>query len=129
PRAATDRTRRVGDPGVQHLRRVLEGLAVEQAREQQIAFLESTQLLVELDVVAAREQTPRLKLHERRLDQQELGRGLEIDSLHAFDLGAERVDDARERDLPEVDLLLQDEVQEQVEGAFEDRRRHFVRQD
>ena len=75
------------------------------------------------------EQAPRLQLHERRRDQQELGGDVEIDTLHALDLGAEGVDDARERDLPEVDLFLQDEVEEQVERAFEDRRRHLVRHD
>ena len=52
---------------------------------------------------------------------------LEIDALHVLDLGAERVDDARERDLPEVDLFLEDQVQQEVERAFEDRRRDLVR--
>ena len=37
------------------------------------------------------------------------------------------VDDARERDLPEVDLFFQDEVQEEVERALENRRRDLVR--
>ncbi len=52
---------------------------------------------------------------------------VEIDPLHLLDLGAEHVDDPRERDLPEVDLFLEDEVQQEVERAFEDRRRHLVR--
>ncbi len=47
--------------------------------------------------------------------------------IHLLDLGAERVDDRDERDLPEVDLFLEDEVQEEVERALEDRRRHLVR--
>ena len=109
------------------LRRVLERLALEQPREQQVALLEAHQLLVEIDVVAAGQQPARLQLDERRRDQQELGGDVEVDALHALDLGAERVDDARERDLPEVDLLLQDQVQEEVERAFEDRGRDLVR--
>ena len=44
-----------------------------------------------------------------------------------LDLGAERVDDAREGDLPEVDLFLEDQVQQEVERALEDRRRDLVR--
>ena len=44
-------------------------------------------------------------------------------------LGAEHVDDARERDLPEVDLFLEDQVQQQVERAFEDGRRDLVGHD
>ena len=127
PRVRATRAAALGDPVVQHLRRVLERLALEQPREQEVALLEAHQLLVELDVVAAGQQAPGLQLDERRRDQQELGGDVEIDPLHALDLGAERVDDARERDLPEVDLFLQDEVQEEVERAFEDRRRHLVR--
>ena len=67
-----------------------------------------------------------LQLHERGRDEQELGRRLEIDPLHALDLGAERVDDARERDLPEVDLLLEDQMQQEIERALEDRCRDLV---
>ena len=43
-----------------------------------------------------------------------------------LDLGAERVDDARERDLPEIDLFLEDQVQQEVERALEHRRRDLV---
>ena len=41
------------------------------------------------------QQAPGLQLDERRRDEQELGRDVEVDALHALDLGAERVDDAR----------------------------------
>ena len=126
PGAARDRAAALDEPRVQHLRRVLERLAVEQPREQQVALLEPRQLLVEVDVVAAGQQAPRLQLDERRGDEQELGGRLEVEALHALDLRAERVDDARERDLPEVDLFLQDEMEEEVERALEDRRRDLV---
>ena len=110
----------------EHLRRVLERLAVEQAGEEQITLLEAAQLLVELDVFAAGEQAAGFQLHERRRDEQELGGRLEIDALHALDLRAERVDDAHEGDLPEVDLLLQDQMEEQVERALEHGGRDLV---
>ena len=37
--------------------------------------------------------------------------------LHAVELGEVRVDDRRQRHLPELDLLLEDQVQEEVERA------------
>src|SRR5438552_1657815 len=82
-------------------------------REEEVALLEPGELLVEVDVVASGQEPPGLELHERRGDEQELGRGLEVESLHPLDLGAERVDDAHERDLPEIDLLLEDQVQQE----------------
>src|SRR5207244_10005206 len=104
-------------------------LAVEQPREQQVALLEPRELLVEVDVVAPWQQTAGLQLDERRGDQQELGRRLEVEALHALDLRAERVDDARQRDLPEIDLFLQDQMEQEVEGPLEDRRRDLVGHD
>ena len=74
PGAAGDRAARVGEALVQHLRRVLERLALEEPREQQVALLEARQLLVEIDVFAARQQPAGLQLDQRRRDQQELGR-------------------------------------------------------
>ena len=116
-----------GDARVEDLRRVLERLALEQPREQEVALLEPQQLLVDVDVVAAREQPPGLELDERGRDEQELRGAVEVDPLHGLDLGAEHVDDAREGDLPEIDLFLEDQVEEEVERPFEDRRRDLVR--
>ena len=127
PGGARDRTARGLQPVAHHARRVLERLALEQPREQEVALLEAHQLLVEIDVFAAGQQPARLQLDERRRDQQELGRDVEIDALHVLDLGAEHVDDARQRDLPEVDLFFQDQVQEEVERALENRCRDLVR--
>ena len=108
-------------------RRVLERLALEQPGEEQVALLEAQQLLVELEVLAAGQQAAGLELDERRGDEQELGGDVEIERVHALDLGEVRVDDLGERDLPEVDLLLEDEVQEEVERALEDRGADLVR--
>ena len=105
---------------VEGLRGVLERLALEQPGEEQVALLEPQQLFVELAVVDTGQQAPRLQLDERRRDQQELGRDVEIEGVHAVELGQVLVDDRRERHLPEVDLLLEDEVQQQIEGAFVD---------
>ena len=131
PGRARDRAARTLQLLAHDASRVLERLALEQAREQEVALLESHQLFVEIDVLAPREEAPRLQLDERRRDEQELGGDVEIDALHVLDLGAEHIDDVRERDLPEVDLFLQDEVQEEVERALEnwcrDRIRHARR--
>ena len=44
----------------------------------------------------------------------------------ALELGEVRVDDRRERHLPELDLLLEDEVQQEVERTLEDGRADLV---
>src|SRR5205085_71737 len=84
--------------------RVLERLALEEASQQQVALLEQ-QLLVEVGGVAPGQQAPRLQLHERRRDQEELGGHVEVEVLHALELGQVAVDDAAEGHLVDVDLL------------------------
>jgi tryptophanyl-tRNA synthetase len=106
---------------------VFEGLALEQPGQQQIALLPERELVVEIDVVAPGEQTAGLELDERRGDEQELRGHVEVERLHPFDLGDVAVDDAGQRDLVDVDLLLQDQVQEQIEWALVDRGRHIDR--
>ena len=109
---------------------VLERLALEQAGEQQVALLPERELLVEVDVVSTGQQSPRLQLDERRGDEQELGRDVEVEPLglgrDAVELGEVGVDDRAERHLVEVDLLSQDQVEQEVEGALEDRGLHLV---
>ena len=68
-----------------------------------------------------------LEVDQGGRDEQELGRDVEVERLHALELLEVGVDDRRQRDLPEVDLLLQDEVQEEVEGPLEGRGGHLVR--
>ena len=105
---------------VERLRDILERLALEQPGEEQVALFEPQQLFVELGVLEAGQQASGLQLHEGGGDQQELGGDVEIERLHAVELGEVLVDDPREGDLPEVDLLLEDEVQEEIEGPFVD---------
>ena len=125
-RAAGEGARSLGQVRLQHLRRVLEGLAVEEPGEQEVALLEAGKLLVEIDVVAAGKQPARLQLDEGCRDEEELGGRLEIDPLHLLDFGAERIDDPSERDLPEIDLFLEDQMQQEIERALENRCRDLV---
>src|SRR5262249_19111150 len=90
-------------------------------------FLEAQQLLVELHLLERRQEAAGLEVDERGRDEQELGRYVEVEALHPPELGEILVDDPRQRDLPQVDLLLEDQVEEQVEGALEDGRRRLVR--
>src|SRR5690606_28335055 len=89
----------------QHARNVLERLALEQAGEQQVALLPQGQLLVEVDVVAPRQEAPGLELDQGRGDQQELGRDLEIEVFHQTQLGQVGIHDRAERHLIDVHLL------------------------
>ena len=115
---------------VEDRRHVLERLALEESCEQLVALLPQRQLLVEIEVVAPGEQTTCLQLDERRGDEEELGGDVEIELLgvggDAIELGEVGVDDAAERHLVQVDLLADDEVQEEVERALEDRGLHLV---
>ena len=75
-------------------------------------------------------QSPSLQLDERRRDEEELGRDVEIEALgvrgDAIELGEVRVDDRAQRHLVEVDLLADDQVEQQIEGPLEDRSLHLV---
>ena len=99
-------------------RHVLERLALEQAGEQEVALLPQRQLVVEVDVGAAGQQTAGLELDERGGDEQELGGDVEVELLHALDLGEVGVDDPGQADLVDVDLLGEDQLQQQVERAL-----------
>ena len=119
--AASGRPRRPGRPSTGG--GVLERLALEQAGQQQVALLPQRQLVVEVDVVVAGQQPPGLQLDQGGGDQQELGGDVEVERRRMLlELGQVGVDDGGERDLVEVDLLAQDQVQQQVERALEDRR-------
>ena len=66
-----------------------------------------------------REQRARLQLEQRRDEDEELAAGLEVELVtlgHALD---EREDDRRDVDLARLELLLQEQREEEVEGAFE----------
>ena len=89
-------------------------------REQQVALLEAQQVLVEVEVGRRGEQPARLQLDQGGSDEQELGRDVEIEGLEPLELGEVLVDDRGERQLPQVDLLAQDEVQQEVERPFVD---------
>ena len=102
--------------------------ALEQAREQQVALLPADELLVLVDDVRAGQQLLRLQLDEDGRDQDELREHVHRQLVPPLDEDRdERVDDRRQRDLQDVDLVAADEVQQQVDRPFEDRGRDRVR--
>src|SRR5690606_33321863 len=123
---AADAPARLGGHGRQRDRRLLEGLALDEAVEQEVALLPQRQLVVDVHVVALRQQAAGLQLDERGRDEQELAGHVEVEALHPLELGEVAVDDGRQLHLVEVDLLGQDEVEQQVEGALEDGGLHLV---
>ena len=68
-----------------------------------------------------------LQLDERRRDEQELGGDVEVEPARSLDLDQVLVDDRGERDLPQVHLLLEDEMEQEVERALVHRGAHLVR--
>ena len=72
------------------------------------------------------QQAADLELHERRRDEQELGGDVEVDPVERLDLDEERVDDLGDLDVPDVHLLLQDEMEEELERPLVHRDAHGV---
>ncbi|MEZ5180632.1 MAG: hypothetical protein R2702_01935 [Acidimicrobiales bacterium] len=105
----------------------LNVLHLDQAGERQVALLPEGELVVEVDVGVLGEEPSRLELDERGGDEQELGGDLEVEDLHALELGEVRIHDRGQRDLVELHLLAQDQVQEQVRTALEHLGLHLVR--
>ena len=66
-----------------------------------------------------REERPRLQLEQRRDEDEELAARLEVELLLLGEPLEERDDDAREVDVPQVELLLEDEREQQVERPLE----------
>ena len=119
-RPARPREARLGGQPAENDCSVLEGLALQQSGQQEVAFLPRGELLVEVEVVVAGKQPSGLELDEDRRYEKELGGHLEVEFPEATQLGDELVDDRRQLDLVELHLLLQNQVQQQVEGALVD---------
>jgi len=100
-------------------RRVLEGLALEESREQEIALFEPEEFLVKLEIGRSGQEATGLELDQCRSDEEKLGSDFEIELAEPLQLNEIPVDDGREGDLPEVDFLLEDQVQQQVERTRE----------
>jgi hypothetical protein len=66
------------------------------------------------------EHQPRLHLQERRDQDQELGRYLQVELPLALEVGDIGGDHLAQLDLEQADLLAEDDGQQQVEGAGED---------
>ena len=65
------------------------------------------------------EESPRLELEQRGDENEELAAGVEVERLPLREPLDEAHDDAGDVHVGQVDFLLQDERQQQVEGAFE----------
>src|SRR5262249_42452999 len=66
-----------------------------------------------------REERAGLQLEKRRDEDEELAARLEVELVALGEPVQEGRDDAREVDVPEVELLLEDEREQQVERPFE----------
>ena len=105
------------------------GPALEQAGQQEVPLLPSDQLVVVVGALAARQQLLGLELDQNGGHQQELGELVEVDLVPLLGQDPdEPVDDGQQRDVEHVDLVGGDQVQQEVDRAFEggrgDRERH-----
>ena len=128
-RAALARVAAGGNGGQlpQDQRSVLEGLALDQACQQEIPLLPQTEFVVEIDLVVVGQQPAGLEFDQCGGDQEKLGGDLEVELLHAIQLAEVRINDLVQVDLVEIDLLAQDQVQQQIERTVEHRRVDLVR--
>jgi hypothetical protein len=93
-------------------------VVLEHPREELLGGLDGFD--VEPLLVVGGKHQPRLQLEQRRDQDQELGGRLEVELTRALEVLDIREDDLGQVDFEEVDLLLQHERQEQVEGPVED---------
>lgn len=107
-------------------RRVLEGLALKQPRQQIVAFFPTGEFFIEVDRLRRRQQAARFEFDQRRGDEQELGGHVEVNSTDLFRGDEILVDDRGKVDVPEIDFLLQNQVQQQVKGTLKYRSLHCV---
>ena len=118
----TARGCRVDSPAsrsLEHRGDLLERAVLQQPGEQQVAGLQQREVLLVLDV-ALRQQPGGLEVEQRRGDQQERRRLLEVPDLAAgLDVRDELVGDLRQRHLGDVELVLGDQAEQQVERALE----------
>jgi tryptophanyl-tRNA synthetase len=115
------------DPPFDLFRRLFERAVLKELREQQVPLFEQRQLFIEIDTFSIRQQSTKLQFDQRRSDQQELGRHLQIERFHPLELSQVRIDNGREADLVEVDLIPSDQVKQQIERPLEHRGGNGVR--
>jgi hypothetical protein len=108
--------------------RLAVAVILEHAREQLLGRFSGLELETQVVVVGGQHE-PRLELQQRGDQHQELGGGLQIElacPFHVLDIGEY---DLGEGDLEQVDLLLEDQCQEEVEGTVEDLEVEVERRD
>ena len=117
-RATIRSTRRISAENAP--RRVLERLALEQAGEQQVALLEAQQVLVEVEVGRRREERRVFSSTKvAAMSRNSVATSRSRDSSRSSSVRYSSTIGAK-RELPQVDLLAQDEVQQEVERPFVD---------
>ncbi len=94
------------------------GLALEEAGEEQVPLFPADELFVGLDVAAAGQEAAGLQLDKHRRHDQELRQRGKVDLGPGGDLGHERIDDVRQRNVEDVHLVAGDQLQERIDGAL-----------
>ena len=101
---------------------LLVGAVLQEPREEQIAGLEQGEVFLALDL-AAWQQARGFQVEQSGRDDEEFGRLAEIPAAaEGPDVRDEIIGDLRQRDLGNVELVLADQLQQQVERAFEVRQ-------
>ena len=110
-------------PRTQGRRDVLELLVHDETFDEDVARLLGRQvgeLVIELDWLddLLGQKRGCLDLQQRGRDDEEVTRDIEIEVLHAFDLGKILIGDVGDGDRPDVDLLTRDEREQQVKWSL-----------
>ena len=108
--------------------RVLVLLVGKQPFDQDIARLargELRDIVVDFGRIL-RDEALRLDLEQRRCNEQKVARHVEVEVLHARDLGEVLVGDLGDRDGADIDFLSAHQVQQKVERALEACSADFV---
>ena len=111
---------------LEYQRHVFKGFTFEETCEQKVTLFPQGEFFVEVDVLFARQQAPRLEFDQRGSNEQELSSNIEVEFLHFLNFGEIRIDNGAERDFMDIDLLPQNEVQEKVERALKHGRRDVI---
>ena len=90
---------------LQSLSRRLEGLALQQASQQQIALRPQGQFLVQVQRLAVGQKAAALQLNQRGSDKQKFGGHFQIELLHAVEFSQIGVHDVAHHHLVEVNLV------------------------
>ena len=121
PNDSRERLVRFVDEPSKHSSNILEGLRFEKSSEQHVALFPQGQFVVEIDIVGIRQQAAGFKIDKGRRNQQKAGGDVKIKFGQPLQLDKVGIDDGRQVDFVDVDLLLQDQLKQQIERPLIDR--------